>query len=152
MSVPRACNASKCVSSRRLPMRSPPGRLITTWPRRASSGPASNVAVRICRLSSSSGSWSLTPKAVKAHCPTCSSCTTTPIFDNNANLVRTSPISGTLCKCRVSSVSRHAASSGNAAFLLPMGVIDPVSRCPPSTQKYSMITLPAVCATHAKID
>src|SRR5690606_19897401 len=50
-------------------------------------------------------------------------------------ITATSPIRGTLVSTHSSSVSRHAASSGRAAFLLPSTATAPWSRAPPSIRR-----------------
>ena len=58
--------------------------------------------------------------------------TSAPRSRSSRAITSTSPIRGTLVSTHSSSVSRHAASSGSAAFLLPSTATRPCSRCPPS--------------------
>ena len=58
--------------------------------------------------------------------------TSAPRSRSSRAITSTSPIRGTLVSTHSSSVSRHAASSGSAAFLLPSTATRPWSRWPPS--------------------
>ncbi len=58
--------------------------------------------------------------------------TSAPRSRSRRAITSTSPIRGTLVSTHSSSVSRHAASSGSAAFLLPSTATRPSRRCPPS--------------------
>src|ERR1051326_8145549 len=65
--------------------------------------------------------------------------TDAPIPSRICSITRTSWMSGRLRRTIASSVRRHAARIGKAAFLLPPGRIVPSSRRPPSTTKRSFI-------------
>src|SRR4051794_26849459 len=137
--APRPENASRCGSSRRRPMTSPPGGGSFARPKRASSGPASRNEARIisesARSTSASGPTSAAHRAIS-----CSArhSTVTPSRSSSAIIVRTSWMSGTLSMTTSSVVSRHAARIGSAAFLLPAGVTLPDSGTPPSMTNFSM--------------
>ena len=53
-------------------------------------------------------------------------------------MASTSRMRGTLRTITCSSVSRHAARAGRAAFLLPAGTMLPESGAPPSMTNFSM--------------
>ena len=128
----------KCVSTRRRPMTSPPGGGKTTPPFRPSIGPASSTEARICLAKSGSRSQSRISSACTRQVWGLRSSIFTPIVSSSCLITCTSPICGTLCKTTGSSVRRHAASSGSAAFLLPEGVTSPLSGYPPSMRNAGM--------------
>src|SRR3954469_11546369 len=137
--APRHSNASRCGSSRRRPITSPPGGGITARPNRASSGPARRNEARIRSLRSRSMRASDATEA--AHNATwCSErqSTLTPTLSSSSIIVVTSWIRGTLETTTSSSVSKQAARIGSAAFLLPAGVTLPDSGTPPSMTNFSM--------------
>ena len=61
--------------------------------------------------------------------------TSAPSDRSSSIITATSRIRGTLRSSQVSVVSRHAASSGSAAFLLPSTAMRPDSRRPPSNHQ-----------------
>ena len=64
--------------------------------------------------------------------------TLTPRSARRSSSACVSRIFGTLCRTTCWSVSRHAASSGRAAFLLPAGTTVPDSGTPPSMTNFSI--------------
>src|SRR3954453_19702046 len=147
--APMSRNASRWASRRRRPMVSPPGGGMLTWPKRASSGPATRNEARIRLASSSSTSvptmfaaWSLTSLS-SVHS------TSTPSFSSNPTTDSTSRMRGTLRTTSSSSVSRQAARIGSAAFLLPAGTISPERGTPPWMMNLS--TAPRVASPMAEV-
>ena len=123
--VPNASKASRCVSTRRRPMRSPPGKGRTARPNRPSIGPASSIEPRICWKSSVRG-WANFASLAQRRRVVPSLWTVTPNSSRIWSMVPTSPIWGTLCSVTSPSVRSTAARIGSAAFLLPAGVTSPV--------------------------
>ena len=121
--APSARKASRCGSSRRRPITSPPGGGICARPKRASSGPASRNEARIRSASSRSTSQLSTLEASIEISPGPSHWTRAPSCSSSSVIASTSLILGTLRRITSSSVSRHAARIGSAPFLLPAGVI-----------------------------
>ena len=64
--------------------------------------------------------------------------TVTPNFWRRRVIDAISANRGRLEKCRVSSVKRHAASSGKAAFLAPLMGISPYKAVPPTIRILSI--------------
>src|SRR5204863_1788363 len=64
--------------------------------------------------------------------------TSAPRSSISRAITSTSLIRGTLVSTHSSRVSRHAASSGSAEFLLPSTATDPDSRWPPSINSVDM--------------
>src|SRR5262249_5340756 len=64
--------------------------------------------------------------------------TSAPRSRSRRAITSTSLIRGTLVRTHSSVVSRHAASSGSAAFLLPSTWTEPDSRWPPSIRSVDM--------------
>src|SRR3954454_22370921 len=135
--APSARKASRCGSSRRRPITSPPGGGIIASPKRASSGPATRKDARIRSARVGSTSVLRTPSAHSATALSCCS-TVTPRSSRRTSIASVSRIRGMLWRTISSSVSRQAASSGRAAFLLPAGTTGPDSRTPPSMTNSSM--------------
>src|SRR5262249_53298710 len=138
MSAPRASRARRCVSTRRRPMASPPGLATSAAPQRASSGPARRIEARILRDSSVSGFDAMSPSACNRTTLVWTRSTATPMPSRICSITRTSWMSGRLRNTIGSSVSRHAARIGSAAFLLPPGRMVPSRRRPPSTMNRSI--------------
>ena len=122
-----ACRSCAAPESRRRAARCAP------CPTRASSGPSSSTEPRSRPTSVRSGAWVRT-RLVRdlqrgaCRCPR-------PRRRGRASrraITSTSPMRGTLVSTHSSSVSRQAASSGSAAFLLPSTATRPSSRWPPS--------------------
>src|SRR4051794_383899 len=139
ISAPRQAKASRCGSSRRRPMTSPPGGGMSVWPKRASSGPASRTLARISsawRRSTTRGSGSSA-----AHSATsCSErhSTRTPSPSRIRSIASTSRMRGTLRTTTSSAVRADAARMGRAAFLLPAGTTVPDNGWPPSMTNFSI--------------
>src|SRR3954471_19267485 len=112
--------------------KSPPGGARTARPRRASSGPSSSTEPRSLPTNAPSGSSFTTSgqrtRSVELPMPS----TSAPRSRSRRAITSTSLIRGTLVSSHHSVVSRHAASSGSAAFLLPSTETRPESRRPPS--------------------
>src|SRR3954465_13591070 len=138
-SAPSARNASRCGSSRRRPITSPPGGGISAEPKRASSGPAGRSEARM--RSASAGSTSVEPMsaAVRATVLSSSRSTVTPRSASSVSIASVSRMRGTLAISTRSSVRRLAASSGSAAFLFPAAWMVPESGTPPSMTSFSMV-------------
>src|SRR4051794_15314641 len=138
-SAPSARKASRCGSSRRRPMTSPPGGGISADPKRASSGPATR---KDARMRSARPGWTSVPSMPSACRETVlssSRSTFTPRSASSASIASVSRMRGTLPITTGSSVSRLAASNGRAAFLLPAGTMVPDSGTPPSMTSFSMV-------------
>src|SRR4051812_20480543 len=137
-SAPSARKASRCVSSRRRPITSPPGGGIRAEPKRASSGPAVRNDARI----RSAIAWSTSVVGMlRAHSATvCSErhSTVVPSAASRSTMASASRIRGTLCRTTSSSVRRAQAMSGSAAFLLPAGTRVPDSGTPPWMTNFSI--------------
>ena len=136
--APIARKASRCGSSRRRPITSPPGGGMTARPKRASSGPASRKDARIVSASSRSISSSLTPAAQRVTSLGPRHATATPIAFRISSIASTSRMRGTLRTTTSSSVRTLEARMGRAPFLLPAGTIVPDSGTPPSMTNFSM--------------
>ena len=102
---------------------------------RASRGPANSSDVRISR--ESLGSIEVRPTSAVRIFAECSSShsTVAPRVVRISSMPFTSRIRGKLRRMNGSLVSRLAAMSGNAEFLLPFAVTSPRSGVPPSTMK-----------------
>src|SRR3954454_19641613 len=135
--APSARKASRCGSSRRRPITSPPGGGIIASPKRGSSGPATRKDARIRSARVGSTSVLRTPSAHSATALSCCS-TVTPRSSRRTSIASVSRMRGMLWRTISSSVSRQAASSGRAAFLLPAGTTVPDSGTPPSMTNFSM--------------
>ena len=137
-SAPRARKASRCGSSRRRPITSPPGGGMSALPKRASSGPASRNEARMrSDRPGSTSVWEISSQLIaitfssrhSARAPRCTSSST---------IASTSRMRGTLRSTTSSAVSSVAASAGSAAFLLPAGTSVPDRGAPPSMMNFSM--------------
>jgi hypothetical protein len=120
------------VSFRRRPITSPPGRPSCAFFILASNGPAKSSDARISPASFCGTSTERGAPLIRTVCGSSSS-TVAPSARAISSIPRTSRIRGRLRKVTGSSVSRLAAMSGSASFLLPAGVISPRSGVPPST-------------------
>src|SRR2546429_3350495 len=140
MTAPSACRPSTCVSMRRRPIWSPPERSTRAAPSRASSGPISTRPARTRRRRSASGAVAVIRRARRVTVWGSWRSTSTPSCSTRPSIVRTSAMSGRLCRRTGSSVSSAAAISGKAAFLLPLGVMVPLRGTPPSMMNSSMAT------------
>ena len=107
-------------------------------PNRASSGPASRNEARIRAARSSSIAVAETESARRRSSLSGPQSALTPIPSRTATWVSVSRIRGTLVSTTSSSVSRHAARIGSAAFLLPAAVISPESGGPPLMTNFSI--------------
>ena len=110
----------------------PPGGAITARPRRASSGPINSTEPRSRPTSVLSGSSFVTfaqrIRSVVLPMPS----TSAPRSSSSRAITSTSAMRGMLVSVHHSSVNRHAATSGSAAFLLPSTSTRPSMRRPPS--------------------
>src|SRR5215218_8793569 len=136
--APSARKASRCGSSRRRPITSPPGGGSTASPKRASSGPATRNDARMRSARPGSTSVLVTASAWSATVLPSRRSIFTPRSTSSVISASVSRMRGTLCSTICSSVSRHAASSGRAAFLLPAGTTVPDSGTPPSMTSFSI--------------
>src|SRR5580704_5892473 len=136
--APSARKTSRCGSSRRRPITSPPGGGICARPKRASNGPASRNEARIRSASSRSTSQLSTLEASIEISPGPIHWTRAPSCSSSSVIASTSLILGTLRRITSSSVSRHAARIGSAPFLLPAGVTVPARGLPPSITNFSI--------------
>src|SRR3954471_16019329 len=137
--APRARKASRCGSSRRRPITSPPGGGITAEPKRASSGPAARNDARMRSASEASTSVFVTLSACSETVLSSRQAVVTPSAASSCSIASTSRMRGTLWRMTSSSVRRLHANSGSAAFLLPAGTIVPDSGTPPSIRSFSMM-------------
>ena len=101
-------------------------------PQRASRGPASRIEARIRLQSSSSSSCSGIAAARIRTRPSAGASTSTPRSATSSSIVSTSMIAGTFVSVTGSSVRRHAATIGSAAFLFPAARTGRESGRPPS--------------------
>ena len=138
--APKSCRARKCVSTRRLPMTSPPGGCIVALPVRAISGPAKRMEARILR--DICAGMELDDRCAASIFQTCSSIfsTPTPRERSMENMTFVSSMSGMLRRMTGSCESSVAAMQGRAAFLLPLTCMQPLMGKPPSMW-YSYIRL-----------
>src|SRR5215210_8499866 len=120
-------------------MTSPPGGGISAEPKRASSGPATRNDARMRSASPGSTSVPSMPSARRETVLSSTHSRETPRPSSSASIASVSRIRGTLAITTRSSVSRLAASSGRAAFLLPAGTMVPDSGTPPSMTSFSMV-------------
>ena len=114
------------------------------FPTRASSGPSSSTEPRSRPTRVRSGAWvrDLLVRTLIVVVPMPS--TSAPMSASRRAITSTSPMRGTLVSTHSSSVSRQAASSGSAAFLLPSTATRPSSRWPPSMRSVDISSaLPA---------
>ena len=136
--TPMSRNASRCGSSRRRPMKSPPGGGIRASPKRASRGPAIKNEARIRAARSSGGEVSATESARRRSSLSLLQMAWTPRLSSRPTWASVSRIRGTLRRMSSSSVSRQAAMVGRAAFLFPATVISPERGWPPLMTNFSM--------------
>src|SRR5918998_3187901 len=138
ISAPSARKASRCGSSRRRPITSPPGGGMSAAPKRASSGPARRKEARM--RSAQSGSTAVC--AISSHCTaivfSSRHSALAPSRISSSTMACTSRIRGVLRSTTSSLVSTVAASAGSAAFLLPAGTTVPERGVPPSMMNFSM--------------
>ena len=139
-SAPRARNASRCGSSRRRPITSPPGGGITARPKRASRGPASR---NDARMRSDSGRSTSTQSGLRSAGAERDLVLTGPrdahaMWSSSPSIASTSLMRGTLRTTISSSVSTLAARMGRAPFLLPAGTTVPDNGAPPWMRNFSM--------------
>src|SRR3954447_25013044 len=120
-------------------MTSPPGGGISAEPKRASSGPATRKEARIRSARAGSTSVPLIPSACTATVLSSTQSTETPRSASSVSIASVSRMRGTFPITTRSSVSRLAARSGRAAFLLPAGTMVPDSGTPPSMTSFSMV-------------
>src|SRR5581483_3845364 len=144
-------SASRCVLIVRRAGKSPPGAPRYARPRRASNGPSSSTDPRKRPTSAPSGSSLTTSgqqiRSVVLPIPS----TSAPRSSSSRAITSTSLMRGTFVSTHASVVSRHAASSGSAAFLLPSTSTDPDRRWPPSMTSVD-IELPEVNDLFAQRD
>src|SRR3954452_23133183 len=148
--APRARKASRCGSSRRRPITSPPGGGIVAAPKRASSGPAARNEARMRSASAESTAVLCTLAAHSTTVLWSGRSISTPRSASRASRASVSRIRGTLCSVTRSSVSSAQASNGSAAFLLPAGTTVPESGTPPSITNFS-IRAAARLPTHMSV-
>ncbi len=94
--APSSLSASRWVSSRRRPIRSPPGGGSTAWPVRASRPGASSTEPRSCDITAGSGSRPLSVLASRRTVPWSSTSTRTPRWRSPSSSAVTSRMRGTL--------------------------------------------------------
>jgi hypothetical protein len=133
--APSDLKTIKWVSSLLLPIGSPPGCGITAFPVRARSADAKRMEPRIVLDISSGSSLAGTLELCIVTLPPRNSETCAPRCTAIDNILRTSPISGTLDRTTASPHSIAAAMTGNASFLFPEILTVPFSLNPPSTIK-----------------
>ena len=138
ISAPSLAKAAMWVSSRRLPMTSPPGGGTIASPQRASSGPARRIEARMRVQSSASSSCLRTSSARMRTRPSPWRSTSTPRSATRSSIVSTSLIAGMFVSVTGSSVRRAAATIGSAAFLFPAARTLPRSERRPSMTKDSI--------------
>src|SRR3954467_4497407 len=136
--APSARKASRCGSSRRRPITSPPGGGIRALPKRASSGPAARNEARMRSARPASTSVLVTFAALSLTVLCCGRSTSTPRSASRSSSACVSRMCGMLCRITSSSVSNEHASSGSAAFLFPAGTTVPESGAPPSITNFSI--------------
>ena len=118
--APSARKPSKCVSSRRWPIASPPGGGNDARPSRARSGPAKRNDVRIFAASIGSIFAVFSFAAASVTVPAARSRDTfTPNVFAASSIAATSAMSGTFLSVTGSAERSAAAIIGSAAFLLP---------------------------------
>src|SRR4030095_15213379 len=112
--------------------KSPPGGAMWARPVRANRGQSRSTEPRSRPTSDRSGAWVLTClariRSVVVPIPS----TPTPRSSSRRAMTSTSAMPGTFVRTPSPSVSRHAARSGNAAFLFPSTETRPPRRWPPS--------------------
>ena len=140
--APRLTSASIWVPMVRRAGKSPPGIPRMARPVRASSGPSNRTDPRSLPTSSLLGSdvlmfWQRTRTVVVPR-----PWTSAPISFRSLAITSTSPMRGMLVSTHSSVVSRHAASSGSAAFLLPSTSMRPEIARPPSINRLDIKSLP----------
>ena len=107
-------------------------------PRRASSGPSSSTEPRSRPTSALSGSSLVTSRHRMRSVVLPMPSTSAPRSSSSRAITSTSAMRGTLVSVHGSSVSRQAAISGSAAFLLPSTSTRPSMRRPPSITSVDM--------------
>src|SRR3954447_24583061 len=139
MRAPSAWKASRCGSSRRRPMTSPPGGGMSARPKRASSGPASRKDARIrAEIRGSTDDSAVMPAAQMATAWSPRHSTVAPRSSSRSSMAWTSRMRGMLRTTTSSAVRADAARQGRAAFLLPAGTTVPDNGEPPSMTNFSM--------------
>ena len=119
--------------------KSPPGGARRTRPVRARSGPISSTDPRRRPTSFGSGVSLVTVGVESRACGVPSPLTRAPTPVSRSAITRMSEMRGTFSRRHVSSLSRQAATSGSAEFLLPSTVMRPDSRRPPSMRSVDMV-------------
>ena len=137
-SAPISRSPSRCCSTRRIPMSSPPGLAISASPVRPTSAPNRRKEPLIRWVSSAPTSAGCTCAASSRQRLAPRRSTSTPRWRSIAAIVPMSSISGTFSSSRGWSVSRDAAITGRAAFLLPEIATSPVSGPPPVIRSRSI--------------
>ena len=120
---------------RRRPITSPPGGKTSAWPNLAASGPANSSEVR----NREHNSWGRRPSRIASARMTAvpsANATSAPRCAARASILRTSRMSGTLCRTTSSRVNIAAAIIGRAAFLLPLTTTRPSRRRPPIISRH----------------
>src|SRR5688500_14740505 len=136
--APRATSAWRWVEIVRLAGKSPPGGASRAAPRLASSGPSSSTDPRSLPTSIGSGWWLDTPPHWMRSVDVPNPSIRAPRPRRISPSTSTSLIRGTFDSTHSSSVSRQAASSGSAEFLLPSTDSRPERQRPPSTFRMDM--------------
>src|SRR5205823_2024689 len=135
--APISRKPTRCCSTRRMPMSSPPGLATRASPRRASSGPIKRKDARIRFAIAASTSLRASRSALICSCWGSSQRIWTPIPSRRRIMVATSSIRGTFLSRHSSSVSRQAARMGRTAFLEPLIGTRPTNRVPPSIRSWA---------------
>ena len=151
ISAPSRSSASRCVSTRRRPMMSPPGGGRLTRPKRASIGPASRIDARMRAHRAASSSRDSARDASMSTVFGPVQLTAAPSPASSASIVSTSRMWGTLSMRQGPSVRRVAARMGRAAFLLPAGRTVPFRGRPPETQNIAAMVRPTYGAACIRV-
>ena len=136
--APSSVRARKWVSSRRLPITSPPGGGSAALPVRAKRGPANSIEALIFFACSRGISEDLMSRRVSRQALGSRAVTSPPRAAYTSSITCTSSMSGMFRSITGSSVRRAAAMQGRAAFLLPLALTVPFRGTPPSI-RYSLI-------------
>ena len=133
--TPIASSACRWADRVRRAGKSPPGGAKRTRPTRASRGPHNSTEPRRRPTRSASGVSPVTCPQSTRRVVVPPPLIPAPSPPSRSDITCTSLMRGTLVRTLVPSVSRQAASSGRAAFLLPSTSMRPSRRCPPSTTR-----------------
>ena len=122
------------------PRLQPPGMATRACPNRATSGPMIWMEARIFCTRSYGATCDCTAVVSMVMVPSSNS-TTAPRYSSTSRMVRTSWMSGTLCRTLVPEASSEAAMSLSAEFFAPATATCPARAAPAADQKARLVSV-----------